>query len=348
MSVANRSQTSRVCVAVDAMGGDFAPKEILAGVLDALAYLPVEVILVGPESQLVTALDGMNPAWRNLAVQIIHTDEVIAMDESPITAMRKKKNASILLTAELVAKARAQAMVAAGSTGAAMASALFKIGRQPGVDRPAIGVVLPTPKSPSLLLDAGANAEGTPEMLQQFARMGSVFMQAVYSSTLPQARPRVGLMNIGEERGKGHALAHATFEALQQDDSIYFTGNAEGRDLFSGNFDVVVCDGFTGNVALKSAEGLAKTLGGFIKQELNRSLTSKLGAFFAQAALRRAKDKLDPEEFGGALLLGINGVCVISHGSSKARGIYNAIRVAKEAVEADMIGKTTQALSQAV
>jgi glycerol-3-phosphate acyltransferase PlsX len=267
------------------------------------------------------------------------------MGESPLTAMRKKKDASIVVTAQLVGQKKAQAMVAAGSTGAAMASALFKIGRLPGVDRPAIGVALCTPGTPSLLLDAGANADCTPEMLHQFARMGQVFMQALYPPKNGQ-KPRVALLNIGEEPGKGNTLANEAFDLLAQDSTLNFIGNGEGRDLFSGKTDVLVCDGFSGNIALKAAEGLGKTLGYFIKTELTSSLSGKIGGLLAKNALKRAKDRFDPEEFGGALLLGIDGICVISHGSSHARGVFNAIRVAKDAVERDVIAKMAAALAK--
>lgn len=226
-------------------------------------------------------------------------------------------------------------MVAAGSTGAAMAAALLTLGRLEGVDRPAIGVVLPSLAAPCLLLDAGANADCAPHMLLQFGRMGSVFMHNVYGVE----RPRVGVLNIGEELGKGNALAHAAYELLSQDPALNFIGNIEGNDLFCGNADVAVCDGFVGNVALKSVEGVSKMLMTHLKQELTAHWLTSLGAMMIKPALRSARGKVDPNEHGGALLLGVRGVCVIAHGSSNANAIVNAVRVAKHAVESDVLGK---------
>jgi len=226
-------------------------------------------------------------------------------------------------------------MIAAGSTGAAMASAVFNIGRIEGIDRPAIGVVLPTAESPCMLIDAGANADCIPEMLLQFAKMGGVFMKNVYGVD----DPRVGLLNIGEETGKGNAFVNSAFKLLEQDSSIRFVGNIEGKEMFMGHADVAVCDGFTGNIALKSAEGVLKLLFHYLKDELTRTIKTKAGAFLARSAFRRTRKKVDPEEHGGALLLGVQGICVIGHGGSSANAIKNAVRVAKNAIETDVLGK---------
>lgn len=320
-------------IAIDAMGGDHAPHEIVKGAVLGARMHQVGIQLVGLPAKIEAELKDLNT--QGLDIEIVPASEIIDMDESPATALRKKKDASIVVTAKCVAQGKAQAMVAAGSTGAAMASALFIIGRIEGVDRPAIGVVLPSLKQPCILIDAGANADCIPEMLIQFARMGSILMQNVYNNP----SPRVGLLNIGEEAGKGNTFVNSAFKLLEHDHSINFIGNVEGRDMFLGNVDVAVCDGFTGNVALKSAEGSVIMLNTLLKEEMMRTLTTKAAGLLAKPAFTRVKNRLDPEEFGGALLLGIKGICVIGHGGSSAHAIQNAIRVAKEAIEADVLGK---------
>lgn len=322
-------------IAIDAMGGDFAPSEIVKGSVQGAETYRVKVQLCGPKSRIEPELKGFSD--KQLArVEVIHCDEVIEMDESPATAIRRKKNASIVVTAKQVKLGLADAMVAAGSTGAAMAASLLYIGRIPGIDRPAIGVALPTlANEPCLLLDAGANADCIPEMLLQFAHMGSVFMENVYNV----AEPKVGILNIGEELGKGNSLANAAYDLIEKAGGLNFIGNVEGNDLFKGTCHVAVCDGFVGNVALKSAEGVSKMLLSSIRSELGSSIKAKAGALLAKSALKAAKAKVDPHEYGGALLLGINGICVIGHGSSDAYAIQNAIRVAKQAVETRVLDK---------
>jgi glycerol-3-phosphate acyltransferase PlsX len=336
--IASASPTPRVVIAIDAMGGDFAPREIVAGAVQAALVHQVGIQLVGAEAILQAELERLRAEGQlldALPIEIVPAAEVIDMAESPASALRRKKDASIVVSAKCVAKGTAHAMVAAGSTGAAMAAALLYIGRIDGVERPAIGVVLPSSGAPCLLLDAGANADCIPEMLLQFARMGSVFMQNVYEAR----HPRVGLLNIGQEVGKGNAFVNACYPLLSADPYLNFIGNVEGRDLFLGTVDVAVCDGFTGNVALKSAEGVVLMFAQHLKAKLTGSWQSKLGAMLARSALVEAKKKVDPDEFGGALLLGINGVCVIAHGGSKAAAIVNAVRVAKNAVEARVLEK---------
>lgn len=328
-------------IAIDVMGGDYAPTEIIKGALQGAEIYRCHVLLVGPPPLIKAEIAKLGHVNHN-AYTIVEANDVINMGDSPATAIRRKKTASIVVTAQQVKQGKAQAMVAAGSTGAAMAAALLYVGRLPGVDRPAIGVVLPSTGSPALLLDAGANADCIPEMLLQFGQMGHVFMSQVYGV----AKPRIGLLNIGEELGKGNALVNTTYELLEKEQQLNFIGNVEGHDLFKGTADVVVCDGFAGNVALKSAEGVAKMLLLAIKDELHSSLKAKAGALLAKSALKRAKDKVDPHEYGGALLLGINGVCVIGHGSSNAHAVVNAIRVAKEAVDGDVLGKMSALLQQ--
>ncbi|MFN8615209.1 MAG: phosphate acyltransferase PlsX [Vampirovibrionales bacterium] len=331
------TRPTSVTVAVDAMGGDFAPQAIVQGALDGSRRFGCTVLLVGPQAVVEAELATANTQGAHY--QVVDAPDIIGMGDSPATAIRRKKNASIVVTAKLVKEGRAQAMVAAGSTGAAMAAALLYIGRIPGVDRPAIGVVLPSTGAPTLLLDAGANADCIPEMLLQFGQMGSVFMHNVYGV----AQPRVGILNIGEELGKGNAMVNAAFELLSHDAQLHFVGNVEGNDLFKGTCDVAVCDGFVGNVALKSAEGIAKMLMSTLKEELTGDLKSKAGALLAKSALKRVKAKVDPHEYGGALLLGINGICVIGHGSSNAYAVENAVRVAVQAVESNVLAKMSAA-----
>lgn len=350
-------------IAVDAMGGDYAPAEIVKGAVDAARRYNIAILLVGRREAIEGQLVQLNT--QGLSIDIVEASEVIEMDESPATALRKKKDASIIVTARCVkagnrpklamgtpenpantetrAVAEADGMVACGSTGAAMASALLYIGRQKGVDRPAIGVSLPTATgTPCLLIDGGANAECTPEMLLQFAHMGQVYLSSVYK--IP--KPRVGLLNIGEEEGKGNAMVNAVYPLLKEDKDLNFIGNIEGRDLFRGTVEVAVCDGFMGNIALKSAEGVATMLLDHLKKEFTKDLKSKLIAALAKPILKGARDKVHPDERGGALLFGINGVCVIAHGSSKAWAVVNAIRVAKEAVETGVLPKIQARLNQ--
>lgn len=323
-----------VKVAVDAMGGDYAPEEIVKGAVLAAREDNTPVLLVGQVDKVQAELAKYD--INGLDIEIVRADEVIEMGESPGTALRKKKNASIIVTVQQVAEGRAQALVAAGSTGAAMAASLFGLGRLPNIERPAIAVQLPTMKKPVLLLDGGANSECDPEMLHQFAIMGSAFS----SSVLGNKNPRIGILNIGEEAGKGNPLAQATYKILDRKrDVINFIGNIEGREMFMGVCDVVVCDGFVGNVTLKVTEGVAKMVFNLFKSEVNKSLLVKLGALIAKPALMGMKKRTDPDEYGGALLLGIKGTTVISHGSSKAKAIKNAIRLAKESVEKDVNGK---------
>jgi glycerol-3-phosphate acyltransferase PlsX len=335
--------TNPIRIAVDAMGGDYAPQEIVDGAVQGAREHGVAVLLVGKPDEIEQELKKHDT--QGLAIEIVPASEVIEMGESPATGLRKKKDASIIVTAKCIKSGQAQGMVAAGSTGAAMASALLYVGRINGVDRPAIGVCLPSSSpSPCLLIDAGANADCTPEMLTQFAVMGNIFMHNV----LNIEKPRVGLLNIGEEQSKGNAFAHTAFQLLEKDERFHFIGNVEGKELFNGSADVAVTDGFTGNVALKSAEGVMKMFGSVLKSQLMGSLRTKAGALLVKPALKASMKQVDPEEFGGALLFGIKGVCIISHGGSKARGIKNAIRVAKEAILADVLGKITNQIQEGI
>lgn len=321
-------------IAVDAMGGDYAPAEIVKGAIIAAKEYKVALQLVGQTEKIEEELKKYD--IKGLDIKLTHADEIIEMCEAPGAAIRKKRNSSIVLAVDAVAKGESQALVAAGSTGAAMAASLFGLGRLPGIDRPAIAVTLPTMKKPTILIDAGANATCEPHMLQQFAVMGSIFSNCIYGVE----NPRVGVLNIGGEAGKGNTLTQCAYRLLEENSEyINFVGNVEGRELFMGTSDVVVCDGFVGNVTLKVTEGVANMMFKKLKDELNSSFVTKLGAFIAKSAFSNIRKNTNYEEYGGALLLGVKGVCIIAHGSSKSNAIKNAIRVAKEAVETDINGK---------
>lgn len=328
-------------IALDAMGGDYAPTEIVKGAVEALrADRALSLVLVGDEQRLKAELEPY--AAENLPLSVVHAAEVIGMDEAA-SAVRKKRDSSIVVAMDQVKAGHCQGVVAAGSTGAAMAAALLRLGRVRGIERPAIAVVLPTVKGPVVLLDVGANVDCKPLYLQQFARMGDAYARAVLK--IPE--PRVGLVNIGEEPGKGDELSLATHQLLSETPGIRFIGNVEGRDLPRGNVDVAVCDGFVGNVMLKLAEGMGELFTGLLKEQINQGgLLAKIGAALLMPVFGRFKKRLDPAEYGGALLLGVNGICVISHGSSKAQAIVNAIRVAKEAIVSDTLGQLADAGGQ--
>lgn len=329
-----------VRIALDAMGGDHAPAEIVKGAVIALKGDPaLSLTLVGDEARLRAELAGADAPMDRLSV--VHASEVVAMDEAA-TAVRKKKDASIVVAMDQVRAGHCQGVVAAGSTGAAMAAALLRLGRIPGIERPAIAVVLPTLRGPAILLDVGANVDCKPQYLQQFAVMGNAYAQAV----LKIDKPRVGLVNIGEEPGKGNEQTLEAHRLLSETAAVHFIGNVEGRDLARGLADVAVADGFVGNVMLKFAEGLGELFTGLLKDEIMKSgLIGALGALLLRPTFRRFKRRLDYAEYGGALLLGVNGVCVISHGSSKAHAIVNAIRVSKEAILAGTLERIAEPIA---
>jgi glycerol-3-phosphate acyltransferase PlsX len=343
-------------IAIDAMGGDFAPQEIICGAVWAAFEYGVGIELVGKQDRIEQELERISTegfistagGFKNqrikidtskLDIKVTQAEEIIEMGEAPGQAIRKKKKSSIVLAVAAVATGSSDAIVAAGSTGAAMAASLFGLGRIPGIDRPAIAVTLPTKKNPIVVIDAGANSNCSPEMLAQFAVMGTTFSKNV----LNIESPRVGVLNIGEEAGKGNELAQATYKLLEENqDKINFIGNIEGKEIFSGICDVVVCDGFVGNVALKITEGTASMLFSMIKQEFKTDLLSKIAGLIASPFMKRIYRKINHEEFGGALLLGVKGITVISHGSSKAYAIKNAVRVAKNAVETEVNKKIAE------
>lgn len=321
----------RVRIAIDAMGGDHAPEEIVKGALTAAREGLAAITLVGDQARLDPLLQGVDLA--SLGISVVHASEVIGMDETPTTALRQKKDASITVALRLVKEGKADAVVAAGSTGAAMAAALMTLGRIPGIERPAIAAVLPTQTGPVVLLDVGANVDSKPSYLHQFAIMGSVYFRTVFKTP----RPRVGLFNIGEEETKGNDLTLKVYPLLKGNTHLNFVGNVEGRDLPAGKADVVVCDGFIGNGLLKFAEGMAILLMDMMRTEISRTGRGKLGALIMKPNLKALKRRLDYSEYGGAPLLGVNGLCIIGHGSSKANGIFHAVRVAKEAAEGRVI-----------
>jgi len=319
-------------VALDAMGGDHAPREIVAGAADAARELDVEVILAGPADRLKEELRHVPAPARPEALRIVDAPEVIGMAEAPAMALRRKRRSSIAVALDLVRRGEADAMVSAGNTGAVMAAALLTLRPIEGIDRPAIAAVLPTQRGRAIMLDAGANVDCRPKHLLQFGVMGSVYATRV----LGIESPRVGLLSNGEEDTKGNELVVRAAELLRRS-GLRFIGNVEGRGVFAGAADVVVCDGFVGNVVLKFGEGLALGIFSLLREELSRGLLVRLGVALARPRLKALALRLDHTEYGGAPLLGVDGICIVSHGSSKARAVRNAIGLAAESVRARMV-----------
>lgn len=331
------SESRPVTIAVDAVGGDFAPEEVLSGIAIALANDgALKVMLTGPLA--VVEPFASQHGGRVVAVP---TGEVIEMGEHPATAVRAKKDSSIVVGARLVRDGEADGFFSAGSTGAVMAAATLGMGRIKGVQRPAIATVVPTAGPPCVLLDVGANADCKPEHLVQFAHMGGAYAQTV----LGVVGPRIGLLNIGEEPTKGSQLAQEA-HALMAEQVPGFIGNIEGRDVLVGVADVIVTDGFTGNVVLKLLEGTSKVLLGQVKEAMTSSVVNKAAAAVVAPSLRHLKDRLDPDTYGGAPLLGVNGVCIIGHGSSKAKAVSNAIAVAAQAGRGGLTAQIAEAVSR--
>ncbi|HVH65912.1 MAG TPA: phosphate acyltransferase PlsX [Candidatus Acidoferrum sp.] len=327
-------------IALDAMGGDYAPDQVVAGGVQAHRELKVDVIFVGPKDQLEPAL---TKAGAGKWAVIENAPEVIGMDEHPANAVRTKKNSSIARGVAMVEDGRAAGFVSAGNSGAVMAAALFGLHRIPGVERPAIGAVIPTATGRCLLLDAGANADARPEYLVQFARMGAIYAERLMDIT----NPKIGLLSNGEEPGKGNQLVQATEPLLKAQAGLNFVGNVEGNDLFKGKADVIVCDGFTGNVLVKTAEGAAELLFRSIRDAIKGDPIASVGGLLVRPKLQSLRQRVDWRELGGWLLLGVNGVTVIAHGRSDARAIRSAIRVARDAVDRQMIATFTSAFTQA-
>jgi len=324
-------------IAVDIMGGDFAPAETVKGCIEASQRIRelkgvTQIVMVGQESLIRAELDRNRTALgEHLA--LVHASEAIEMGEAPAAAVRRKRDNSISRCMDLIKAGEARAMVSAGNSGALSAAALFKLGRIKGVERPAIACVLPTRSArPMVLIDAGANMDCDAGWLVQFAIMGSAYAKAV----LREQHPRVGLLSIGTEDGKGNEMTKQAFQLLHTCRQINFRGNVEGHDLFKGETDVIVCDGFVGNVVLKTTESVAHAIGSWMKEEFFRHPVRMLGAILLKGALKAMKRRMDPELYGGAVLLGVPGVCIVTHGASSHRAIFNAIRVGAAAIANDM------------
>ena len=316
-------------VAIDAMGGDHAPEEILLGAMAAVKDYGCDIVLVGDETLLREAM-SKHGVREGEHIFVHHASEVIDMHESPGAAVRKKRDASVVVATRLVKEGECAAVISAGSTGAAVAAALFGLGRLPKIERATIATPIPNLTGTTMLLDSGANVDSKPKHLVQSAIIGSIYAKYV----LGVENPRVGLLSIGEEETKGNELTLSTYPLLAQVQNINFVGNIEGRDIPQGTVDVVVCDGFVGNVVLKFGEGLASAIMRLLKDAVQQSgFLTKMASLMLLPVLKRLRKKLDYAEYGGAPLLGVNGCCIICHGSSKAKAIKNAVRVAKEFTE---------------
>ena len=325
-------------IAVDVMGTDYGPAEIIKGVLQAVDEYGCDVVLVGDQEVIRQEL-AREHQENNPRVTIHHASQVIEMKDHPGISVKKKRDASIVVATHLLHEKECDALVSSGSTGAAVASALFGLGRIRGIERPAIATVIPNVKGATVLVDSGAKVDVKPEQLVQNAIMGSIYAELQLG--IPQ--PRVGLLNIGEEETKGNEQCLATYPLLKQDPHIHFIGNVEGRDINKGTVDVVVCDGFVGNVVLKTMEGLASAVMEILKKTLMESgIFAKLGALLMKPALLRMKKQMDASEYGGALLMGVRAPFIICHGSSKAKAIKNAVRVAIELTQKDVVGRIRQ------
>ncbi|HXJ15969.1 MAG TPA: phosphate acyltransferase PlsX [Candidatus Polarisedimenticolia bacterium] len=328
-------------IALDAMGGDHAPRAEVEGAILAARELGVRVLLVGIESTVRHELDRHRHA--GLPIEIVNATEVVGMSDSPSQAFRRKKDSSLHVAARLVRDGKADALVSAGNTGAVMTVARFVLGTLPSVDRPALAAAFPNMKDKvSVILDVGANVDSKPQHIEQFAIMGDIYYRAIWGVK----KPRIALLSIGEEESKGNELTREAASLLKQA-PLNFTGNVEGRDVFRGNVDVVVCDGFIGNIALKLSEGLVEHVGGMLKKAIKSSLASQLGYALSRRAFNAFRKRTDYSEYGGAPLLGVRGITVIGHGRSNPNAIKNAIRVAAELCRARVNEKIEQELSAA-
>lgn len=329
-------------LAVDAMGGDYAPKQIVKGAIEAARKYDCEIVLVGDQEQIEDELKANN-AHDLKNIQIRHTTQVIEMGEHPVEAIRKKRDASLVVATKMVKTGECDGVLSAGSTGAATAAAQLLLRTINGVDRPSIATPLPTSDGLVLLLDSGAIVDSKPKDLTEMALMGSIYSQYVYGIE----NPKVGLLNVGEEETKGNKKVQTTYPMLKSMSSINFIGNVEGRDIPTGMADVVICDGFVGNIVLKFAEGLAITLFKLIKDAIKGGgIFAKLGALLVMPALKKLGKRLDVTEYGGAPLLGVNGCCIICHGSSTAKSICSAINVANEYVKSNVVERIRDSIEK--
>ena len=328
-------------IALDAMGGDNAPEVTVAGALRAARELPIEILLVGQREAIEQSLSRYPNPPANLS--IVHAPEVIGMDESPVASIRKKRESSINIGVEMLKRREVEAFVSAGNTGAVVSASTLLVGLLQGVERPGIAILLPGVKGDTLLIDVGANINPKPIHLLQYALMGEVYVRCM----LGKARPTVGLLNVGEEETKGTEFIKETYGMLESS-GVNFVGNVEGHDIFSGEFNVIVCDGFAGNVALKTAESLARAINLLLKRSLLKSPITRLGAWLARDAFIQLRQEIDYAEHGGAPLLGVDGVSIIAHGASSTKAIKNAIRVGYESVRHNLNRNMVEAVNSYV
>lgn len=323
-------------IIVDAMGGDNAPEEVIAGAIKAVRDFKIDIILVGKSEKIKSILGDFRHG-----IEIVDANQIITNDEAPVAAIRNKKDSSIVKGLNLLKEKKGHAMVSAGNTGALMAGGLFILGRFKGINRPAIAVMIPTKKEPTLLLDAGANSEIKSKNLVQFAILGNVYMKEV----LKRENPRVGLLNIGTEAEKGTLAIKDAYSILEDKKDLNFVGNIEARDLFNGSTDIIVCDGFSGNVFIKTVEGFSKFLCDFLTTKLQSNCKYYAAAKTLSPVINDFKSSIDYSEIGGAMFLGLNDILVKCHGSSDRKAIYNGIRAAKTFAEVDIHKKLKKSLS---
>ena len=326
-------------LAVDAMGGDYGPGVIVPGAVSAARELNVKLLLVGDAPQVEAELARLSPG--NASLEIVHAPDVVHMHEKPSDVLRRKKGSSIQVACRLVKEGAAHGVISAGHSGATAACGIFIIGRIPGVERPALAAFLPTEKNPLVVIDAGANVDCRPYHLFQFGLMGAAFAKDIFG----YPSPRVALLSIGEEEGKGNTQVKEAYELFKLADNINFVGNAEGRDVFSGDMDVVVCDGFVGNIIVKMSEGVAFSLMRMLKRELFSGLVTRLGTWLSKAAFKRFINTVDYAEYGGAPLLGLQGICIVCHGRSSARAITNAVKMGATFVEKGTTTRLREAIA---
>jgi phosphate acyltransferase len=329
-------------IAIDAMGGDDGPGHIIDGALVAARHLQIGLLLAGDPDAIDREL-ARHPAARGLDVRIVATAEAIGMEEPAGAALRRKPRASIRLAAEAVRAGEADAVFSAGHTGASVIASLGAFGRIPGVDRPAIATIIPTRRKPAVLLDSGATVECRPQHLVQFALMGTAYARVALDCPVP----RVGLLSVGEEESKGNDLTRDAHQLLKAA-PIAFVGNVEGRHVFAGDADVIVCDGFTGNVTLKISEGLVETIETLLHEELSSTFGTRVGYLLSRQAFRRFRRRVDSAEYGGAPLVGLNGLCIIGHGRSSARAVRNAVAMAARFVSQGLVEKLAREIAAAV
>lgn len=328
-------------IALDAMGGDFAPEETIKGAIEAISENNLNIVLVGREHEIVKELNKYR--YDQNKIEIVNADEVIEMHEHPAFAVKQKEDSSIVKAIKLLRSGKVEGVVSAGNTGAVMSSALIYLGRIKGIKRPAISTLIPTITGlPSLLLDIGANVDCKKEYLEQFALMGKIYMEEIFNIQTP----KIALLNIGEEEGKGNQLVQETYALLKNNSSFNFIGNVEGKDLFKGIANVIVCDGFVGNVAVKTAEGVAETLFDLLSKEIKSSWWSTILGLLLKPKFKNIKKMLDYSEFGGAPLLGVDGTVIISHGRSKAKAIKNALKLAQKVIKLEINKKISEGINR--